>query len=326
MLRLAIALSFIANAATALCSGDSFMDRVTDAERAQIEAAVAETPYPRGLVWTATKGDTVLTLVGTMHIYDQRLDGIFNALRDDIATADLLMVEATPDEEAAMQAAFAADPNMLFAPDGPTLPERLDATTWDAISDAMRARGVPPFLAAKMKPWYVTLTLSIPPCAMPDMIAGKRGLDHLIMGAATRAGIPMQALEPWETLIDMLRDGSEEEQLEMLKLATLSPAIQSEMFVAMLDSYFAGEIAEVWEASRLSGNYIPGLDPAAGAALFDATEKVLLIDRNHRWIPVIEGAAAKHDSIVVAAGAAHLPGDDGVLRLLENAGWDITPR
>lgn len=326
MFKLAIAFSFVAQSAFGLCSGDSFMDRLTAAERVQIAQAVAATPNPRGLVWDAKRGEDALTIVGTMHIYDRRLDGIFARVRSDIQTADIVLVEATAKEEADMQAAFAADPLMLFAPDGPTLPERVDEATWDAISDAMRARGVPPFLAAKMQPWYVTLTLSIPPCAMPDMIAGKRGLDHMIMSQAAASGVPMQALEPWTTLIEVMRAGSDAEQLEMLKLATLSPAIQSEMFVAMLNSYFAEDIAEVWEASRLSGNYIPSLDPTQGAALFDLTEQFLLVDRNHRWIPVIEQAAQRHDSIVVAVGAAHLPGHDGILELLETNGWAISVR
>jgi len=326
MIRFAIALTLFAQSAAALCSGDSFMDRLTDAERAQIAQAVSETPFPRGLIWTATKGRDTLTIVGTMHIYDKRLDEVHAAIGNATRDADVLLVEATAAEEAAMQAAFAADPEMLFVTDGPTLPERVDEATWDAISTALRARSVPPFLAAKMKPWYVTLTLAIPPCAMPDMIAGRRGLDHMIMADAAAAGVPMMALEPWSTLIDVMRLGSEDEQLEMLKLATLSPQIQSEMFVAMLDSYFAGDVAEVWEASRLSGNYIPGLDPARGAALFDITEAILLTDRNRRWIPVITDAAAQYDDIVVAVGAAHLPGDAGVLQLLVDDGWQVSPR
>ena len=261
-----------------------------------------------------------------MHIYDGRLSAIFDRVQDDIADADLLMVEATAAEEAAMQAAFAADPNMLFVPDGPTLPERVDDATWDAISDALRARGVPPFLAAKMQPWYVTLTLSIPPCAMPDMIAGQRGLDHMIMAGASKNAIPMQALEPWTTLIDVMRSGTPQEQLDMLKLATLSPAIQSEMFVAMLNSYFAEDVAEVWEASRLAGNYVPGLDPVEGAALFEMTEDIILTDRNIRWMDVIDDATRSYDDIVIAVGAAHLPGDKGVLNLLAQDGWTLDAR
>ena len=121
-----------------------------------------------------------------------------------------------------------------------------------------------------------------------------------------------------------MRRGTEEEQIEMLKLGLLAPDIQSEMFVAMLDAYFAGEIAAIWEASRLSATYVPGLDPDRAAALFAEAEALLLKERNLRWIPVIEAAATEADEIMIAVGAAHLPGEYGILRLLEAEGWYIS--
>jgi uncharacterized protein YbaP (TraB family) len=259
-----------------------------------------------------------------MHIYDPRLRAIRDRVHPLVKSADLLLVEATAQEEAEMQASLAANPDMIFITEGPTLPEQLDETTWQAVAEAARARQIPPFLAAKMRPWYLTLTLAIPPCAMPDMIAGVRGLDHMIMADAKDAGVPLQALEPWTTLIDVMRAGSADDQRDMLHFATVAPEIQSEMFVAMLDSYFSGDIAEVWEASRLASNYIPGMDTAKAESLFQITEDLLLRDRNQRWLPVIEAAATQHDAIVVAVGAAHLPGDTGVLNLLAQSGWTIT--
>jgi uncharacterized protein YbaP (TraB family) len=46
-----------------------------------------------------------------------------------------------------------------------------------------------------------------------------------------------------------------------------------------------------------------------------------LTRRNQAWLPVIEAAR----SLVVAAGAAHLPGEGGLLRLLKRAGWAVEP-
>lgn len=320
------ALLLPADQVVALCEGASFLDRLSAQEVAVMDSRVAQTPYPEGLIWQARKGDDRLFIVGTMHIYDPRLEDILAPLAPQIAAADLLLVEATPAEEAAMQSAMAADPDMIFLTTGPTLPELLDEATWDTVSDAVRARQIPPFMAAKMRPWYLSLTLAIPPCAIQDLASGARGLDHMIMEGAAALGVPMQPLEPWTTLIDIMRTGTQAEQLEMLRLSLLSPDVQSEMFVAMLDAYFAEEIAMIWEASRLSAAYVPGLDPEVAAALFAETEQLLLVDRNLRWIPVITQAAESADRIMIAVGAAHLPGEHGILRLLENEGWVISAR
>lgn len=327
MLRFVFAATFslLALPAFATCGGPAFLDRLSDAERAAIDARVAETPFASGLAWQATKADQTLVVVGTMHIHDPRLTPLADELRPFVRSAQVLMVEATDVEEAAMQHAITANPDMIFITDGPTLPEQLDEDAWEALSAATAARQIPPFMAAKMQPWYLSLALAIPPCAMPDIVAGRRGLDHLLMEEADSAGVPMVAVEPWSTLLDVLQHGTAAEQLEMLQLGLLAPDMQSEMFVSMLDAYFAEEVATLWEASRTAINYVPGLDPVRGAALFAQTEQLILVDRNRAWMPVITDTMNGKTNAMLAVGAAHLPGQTGVLNLLSQQGWDIAP-
>ncbi|MCC5974052.1 MAG: TraB/GumN family protein [Rubellimicrobium sp.] len=316
---------FTASAASALCSGPSLIDRLTPAELKALDARTAEIPFSDGLLWTAERDGKTVTLIGTMHIFDPRLAPIRDRVGPMIAAADLLLLEMTPAEEREMQAAMANDPSLMFLTDGPTLPELLDDETWAAVADAARARNIPPFMAAKFQPWFLMLTLSMPACAMDHMMMGEQGLDHMLMTDAAAAGVAMQALEDWDTLFRIFDEGTIEEQLDYLALSLMSPELSEEMFVAMLDGYFAGEVARIWELSRFAMRFMPGLDPDEADALFDMTDEALLARRNHAWIPVIEAAAARHDDIVVAAGAAHLPGEDGVLYLLAEQGWTIRP-
>ncbi len=311
--------------ALALCAGQSIMDRLNADQRAELNTAVAATPYGQGTLWTATRGDNRLTIVGTMHLYDPRLDALLDRVRSQVTGADLILVEMTKAEEKQMQQALLTRPETMIITTGPTLPDVLDAATWAQLSDAAAARQIPPFMAAKFQPWYLMLVLSMPPCAMQDALAGQRGLDHMIMDLAETAGVPMQAVEPWDTLFSLFEQDSFEDQVAMLRLSILDPGLQQEMFVAMLEGYVAGRIAEVWELSRLSSAFIPGMDKTAADALFVQTEQLLLIDRNRAWLPVIETAAGTHPDIVLAVGAAHLPGQDGVLQGLANAGWTIAP-
>ena len=321
----ALAFACLALPAAAQCTGASFMERLTAQERAEVAAAAADTPFAGGLVWTAVRDTRTITVIGTMHIYDARLAPVHARIAPLVKDADLVLVEATQDDEAALQAALMDDPSLMFLTEGPTLPEMLDDETWAALMDAVRARQIPVMLAAKMQPWYLSLTLSMPPCAMADLIGGRRGLDQMIMDDAAAAGVPVAALEPWMTMFTLMREGTLDEQLDMLRLSLLAPDVQSELFVAMLDSYFAGEIALVWEVSRIAGRYVPDLDATAAEQMFAEVEDKLLVSRNHDWMPVILKAAEAHDTVVVAAGAAHLPGKDGVLNLLAQAGWDVQP-
>ena len=315
--------AFTALPAAAACVGESYLDNMSADQQTQLSAAVADMPYTEGLIWTATKDDAAITVVGTMHIYDPRLEEIRAGLADTVANADLVMLEATPEEEAQLQQLITTDPGRLFIVDGPTLPELLDEDTWQLIASAATERGIPSFMAAKMQPWYLSLPLSVPACAMSDMLQGVRGLDHMIIEDAQAAGVPMQAVEPFTTLFDLFKDDSLDEQVDMLRVSMLVPELQEQMFVAMLDRYFAEDVGRLWEMSRIATQDVPDLDPAEANAMFDEMEQSLLITRNRNWIPVIEQAAATHDDIVLAVGAGHLIGDQGVLQLLENNGWTL---
>lgn len=309
----------------ALCSGADVRDRLDATDLARLDSAVAATPFGTGIAWIAQKGDRRITLIGTMHVFDPRIAPLAAALQPIIADTDLLLVEAGPKEEATMTHAMATDPSLMFLTDGPTLPDRLDEETWQLLADAARARGVPVILAAKMQPWYLAMTLSMPPCAMPDVMAGKRGLDAALIADATTADVPVQALEPWDTLFTVMAADPVEVQIDQLRLSITEDTLQAEMFGTMLDSYFAGNTAEIWEVSRIMAENMPDLAPDQGAALFQSIEDDLLVTRNAAWLPVIRTAADTHPDVVVAVGAAHLPGVNGVLNLLARDGWTLTP-
>ncbi len=295
-------LSCIAFPAAAVCVGDSYLDQLTPQQEAQLSAAVADMPYSEGLIWTATKDTTEITVVGTMHIYDPRLEEL----------------------RAQLEELITREPDRLFLVDGPTLPELVDEETWQLILAAASERGIPSFMAAKMQPWYLSMTLAVPSCVMADMMAGARGLDQMIIEDAQAAGVPMQAVEPYTTLFDLFGDNNMDEQISMLRISMLVPELQQQMFVAMLDSYFSQEIGQLWEMSRLALSDVPGMDPDEGNAMFDEMEESMLNIRNRNWIPVITDAAKSRNDIVVAVGAGHLIGEQGVLQLLENEGWTIT--
>jgi uncharacterized protein YbaP (TraB family) len=75
-------------------------------------------------------------------------------------------------------------------------------------------------------------------------------------------------------------------------------------------------------SALLAERYSP-IHVETAANIFETMEKELLIDRNRAWIPVLLEAIAAHDTVVAAFGAAHLPGKEGVLALLEAEGFTL---
>lgn len=307
--------------AAAECAGRNLFDEMDPALRSRIKDAADAVPFATGNFWRATRGDEVITIAGTYHFDDPRHAPTMAALTPMIASATTVLVEAGPKEEKALKDLVARDPSKMLITSGPTLYEQLPRDVWNQLAEAMSRRGVPGFMAAKFRPWYITTLLSVPPCAMEQM-ADPNGLDRQVIDAALAAGRPIRALEPFETIFRIFDSMGEAEILAMLQ-STLAMESRSEDHAATLaDSYFAGRSREIWEFMRFQSYGLPGYTRDQVDAEFRDMEELLMNARNRTWVPVLTDAAAQGPAFA-AFGALHLSGEEGVLNLLRNEGFTL---
>ena len=318
-----------AQTAPAGCAGSNLLVQLPPQIRARIAERVAQTPHAHGILWEATQGDRRITLVGTYHFDDPRHADTLAALRPALRDAAALFVEAGPAEEARLTRALTEDPSLMVAPSGPTLPERLTPEEWQALSAAMEARGTPAFVAARLRPWYVSMMLGMSPCMLRAMAAGGEigGLDHQLIALAQARDLPVQALEPWDTIFDVFAGLSEDQETDMIR-AALPAAVAADDYAATLtDSYFAADVWSLWEFTRQDAYAHSGLSRAEVDAQMALARRKLMDDRNRAWIgPLTAGAteaAREGRGIVAGFGALHLPGEHGVLSLLAAQGWQL---
>ncbi|MBB1498704.1 TraB/GumN family protein [Paracoccus sp. MC1862] len=312
-----------------LCTGADLMADLPAERQAQIAEAVAATPYAQGIRYRATRGDAVIEIVGTYHFGDPRHDPTVTAMRPLIEDAGALLVEAGPDEERRLTAALADDPSLMVDADGPTLPERMDDAEWRELSAAMAARGLPAIMVSRLRPWYVAMMLGLSPCMIEAAQSGDggEGLDHRLIEVAEDSGTPILALEPWDTVFGIFRDLTPEEELDMIRAALPAAQLADDYAATTLEAYFRGDIWAIWEYGRLDA-YDSGLPREAVDRQLQLAEARLMTERNRSWIEPLtqaaDKAAAEGRPVVAAFGALHLPGETGVLRLLERDGWTIT--
>lgn len=322
-LALLLALLAALPAQAEACRGQNLIAALPPAELARLKAS-AEVPFAHGNLWTATKDGQRITLAGTYHLNDPRFAPILALLMPNIAQATALLVEAGPLEEAALKAKVAADPSLMMRTTGPTLPEQLSAADWQTLSAALKARNLPPVMAAKMQPWLVASLLEVPACMFPITPAATQGLDKQLIAAATAQGLPVKALEPADAVLSIFSEVSAADQLAMLMQTVATDAQSDDMATTLSDAYFAGESRLFWAYSRLQMLTLPGMTEAKADAELTQVERAMITTRNAAWIPVLEAEAAK-GPILAAFGALHLPGDKGVLNLLAQRGWHLSP-
>ncbi|EEW24663.1 TraB/GumN family protein [Rhodobacter ferrooxidans] len=311
----------LASPGLAQCVGQNLLTGLDPSLQGQVDAALASQPHATGNFWRATRGDQVLHLIGTYHLDDPRHAATMDRLTPLIATAKTVLLEAGPDEEKALKQAMAQDPSVMFLTEGPSLMQQLQPAEWQALSGAMLARGIPSFMAAKLQPWYASMLLGVPPCAMSQM-QNANGLDKRVMAAAKEAGVPLRAMEPYDTVLGLFAGLTEDEKLAMIRAALPLEAQAADYSVTLADSYFAGDSRRMWELMRLQTRTAPGYTPERADAEYAKMEEVLMAARNRAWLPVIEDALTAGPA-VAAFGALHLSGQDGVLALLERAGFTL---
>ncbi|SHI52722.1 TraB/GumN family protein [Wenxinia saemankumensis] len=324
-LALALIGALLPGLAAAHCGATSLLDRLPDERRAALEAEAAATPYGAGLVWEAVRGEDRAVILGTLHVPDPRHEALLARVADEIASAERVLVEISREDEALMIEEIAADPSIMYLSDGPALPDLLPADLWEDVQVVLRARQIPVFMGAKFRPWALMTALAIPTCAMEGVMSGGLGLDHRVMAAAAEAGVPVASIESRRTLVDLFDEAGIEAEIALLRTALVDPVIQEEMYVATVEEYFAGNTALVLRVGEAALDFVPDLGGPEAEAANALFEELMLDRRNIAWSARLDAETDGADALFVAVGAAHLPGEAGLLALMEADGWTVRP-
>lgn len=306
-------------AAFALCEGDDLIAALPQADRETVEERAAAAPFPEGLLWRAQKGETGITLFGTYHFRHAETDTHLERLKPMIDAADAVYLEMSLEDQKGFQAELARNPSIMFITDGKTLPDLLGEADWQHFKAEMEARMIPGFMAAKFKPLWAAMMLGIGPCEAKNGGLDGSGIDEMVGEYATEHGVGSRSLEDFAEVLNQLDTEPLDKQIEMIRMTLAWPGNPDDMSYTIRERYLQQQVALMWEFSRLVSLKYGG--PTAEDD-FARLEKIFLTDRNTAWIdkllPEVSG-----QEVVVAVGAGHLPGEIGLLHLLEQEGFTI---
>ena len=307
----------------AQCSGTDIRPQLDSSAQADLARYVAHMPYAQGNHWRAEKDGEVLTVIGTMHFSDPRMDAITSGLTDEITTSGLLLLEATSEDAAAFEQLLSADPALILLADG-LLSDHLAAPAWQSVTERLGMMGLSPEVAAQLRPWYAAIMMGLPDCLLTSADAAY-GLDKRLEDIARQSGTPVRSLEPADTIVRLFDALSFAEQVEMLEMTTLQRDDIADQTASLIEAYFEESATEGWMLGKVLAARANALPADQVDRMFDQMTDIFLTKRNHNWIPVIlEAAANEAAPITVAVGAAHLGGEHGLLKLLADQGFTLT--
>ncbi len=261
--------------------------------------------FGQGLLWRLSKsGSPPSHVFGTIHVAERHVSAQLAQVKEVLAGSEVLVMEAVFDADGIEL----LRKMMLFEGDtqlGAVIPADLYTRTLEILN----AYHITEQQLSRMKPWAAYLTMSYP--ADLGII-----LDQRLLQLAEAAGIDAEGLESLEEQGQLFNNFSLAEQVRLLTDAVCHRQLMESDFAQMIALYTAGDLAGL---SAYGQRYA-----FADNTLYETLTEKLLTRRNRLMVERMQTALATGNAFI-AVGALHLPGAEGVLALLQQHGFVITP-
>ena len=267
--------------------------------------------HAEGRLWRIERGGAPPShIIGTIHIADPRVRDLPGPIREAFENSEQAAFEMrmTPEERAAMMA-------RLCAPEkSRPLNELVDRETYRKLVALAARYGVPEKDVDQLHPFALSYLFSFSPEEHQRQAAGDLIFDLWLIQWAYDLGMQVEGLETLEEHLGFIETVPLRDHATMLRELVEQLETQPDRFDRLVENYLDGDMTPVFEELEAEMEREPGAR---------AFKEALLDQRNHqmveRMMPLLERGKA-----FVAVGAAHLPGDEGMLHLLEQRGYRIT--
>ncbi len=268
-------------------------------------AAGSAGKFTRGLLWKIERADGQASyLYGTMHTSDPRVTKLAAPVRAAFERTSSFTMELLINADG-----VAAMAEAMFFQNGQTLSAVLGTGLYQQAKEALLQQGLPTHDLDRKKPWVVIMLLNAPRAEI------GLPLDLRLQLEATLAGKATYGLETMPEQIAVFNGLPLADQVLLLRDTLRYQAHVAQQFDQLLEAYLARDLAALVKTLRT-----PERD---GADAFD-TMMERLLDRRNRVMFERMRPQLRAGNAFIAVGAAHLPGENGLLQLLENAGYRVS--
>ena len=280
----------------------------TTTARACTAPAPAACRYTKGLLWKIERGGNKPSyLFGTIHISDPRVTNLPAPVRDAFNAAASFTMELIFDGAGITHLA-----EIMFFNDGRTLEGAIGAKRYAEVQRLLAERGTPSTDLEKKKPWAVVMLLSAPP-------QSGIALDLQLQVDATLRSKPTYGLETVQEQIAMFDGLAMADQVAMLDSTLRHYRESQKLFESIVQAYVARDLTRLMTLTEP-----PSTATADDRRVHTTVMERLLLSRNTRMVERMQPRLQQGNAFI-AVGAAHLAGERGILPLLEQAGFRVTP-
>jgi hypothetical protein len=263
-------------------------------------------PKARPAMWLVADADTRIYILGTMHALPRGTEWDAGRVATAIETSDELMMELSPAELAAAGEMF----RTLAPRDTPLAIEaRLSGkalTGFRALETSGRGFG-----EDGLDDWAVMVLMG-QRVAQNAGLSSADGVETGLTEKFKTAGKPVGGFETAREQLMLFETLDPQTQRILLTRAAEEAGDAVKEVGALTAAWGRGDVAALEKVINEDIDSVP------------AARKAIITDRNHRWSAWIKRRMAQPGTVLVAVGAGHLVGSDGVPALVAADGLTVT--
>jgi uncharacterized protein len=248
-------------------------------------------------------------IFGTMHMICASDIELSDSLKKAIRNSDKVYLELDMDNIWEM---FGAMMHMNMKGDT-TLSDLLSDDDYKKVKGFFKEHSsmIPFAMMEKFKPMLVQSLIMEQAAPCDNMVV----MEKLVMDEAGKSNVDVKGLETFDYqlgIFDRIPYKLQAQQLvQMINQADSGKGSDVDEIKILTDAYRKQELNKMDELTKE--------DPTIGGFA-----DILLYDRNANWVKKLR-QLMPDNSLVIAVGAGHLPGNMGVLNLLRQAGYKVEP-
>jgi hypothetical protein len=248
-------------------------------------------------------------LFGSIHLLPPNIDWHSQPVERALGASDVFVFEAPLGDSGKEQTlAFVRANGML--PAETALPSLLDETAREDYRGAIQATHIPPEQLVHLRPWLAALVMQTH-LVTAMHYSPDSGVDRQVWAYAAAQKKPVETLETIEEQLNLFMPKDRKLEVQEFDAALKDLGTDKNDIGALVDAWTDGRMSEV---ARLMNS---GLKSTPGAM------KLLIDDRNARWVTRISAMLAQPRTYFITVGAGHIAGPRGLPALLAARGYRV---
>ncbi|NNU15845.1 TraB/GumN family protein [Parvularcula sp. ZS-1/3] len=262
-------------------------------------------------IWQVSDEDTVVYLLGTVHLMKPGVEWQTQDIRTAFNQAEAVFLEADVFSREAQRAMGLVVTQTAELKNDMTLSDFFEKKDQKRIDEALGELDLSLSQLNNFRPWFATMQMSV----LSLIKAGgdpASGADVIISREMLERGVPLRYLETAAQQIQMLANGDDERDAAYF-LEVLDDLEEGEAYYAdLMGAWYEGDVERV--------DYLIN----SAFADYPKLRERLITDRNADWSQQIDRVLTDEPgTFVVAVGAGHLAGDASLQDMLRGRGYDV---